>query len=73
MNNMIKIEGRYYDFRGKENHDLSDVNVVRFYFSENDFIDVRLENGVIDINASSAIKIIPTAGSNCIKVAINNI
>lgn len=67
---MKKIEGIFYSFHNKEKLDLSEVNIIRFYIGETEYIDLSLQDRKVDICGSHAIKIMPTAGSNCIQVAI---
>jgi hypothetical protein len=67
---MKKVEGIFYSFKKKENMDLSEVDVVRFNVNDEQYIDVRIKDGIISVMGSQAIKITMTAGSNAINVGI---
>ena len=66
---MKKIEGRYYSYKEKDDLDLSDTNIIRFNIDELNYIDVQFKDGVLNINGSSSIQIMPAA-SNSIDVKI---
>jgi hypothetical protein len=67
----MKIEGRYYPHDKKEDLDLSDVRIVRFNFGGEDYIDVSMRNGQLEVNGSQAIKITLSSGCNHINVSMN--
>ena len=66
---MKKIEGVHYLYRNKNSLDLSDINIVRFNIDELNYINVQFKDGILNINGSSSIQIMPAA-SNSIDIKI---